>query len=47
MPVQIEKEAPDFTADAYHRGQVRKVMLSEHRGEWVLLFFYPGDFTSV
>jgi len=47
MCIQIEKEAPDFTADAYHQGQVRKIRISEYRGEWVLLFFYPGDFTSV
>ena len=47
MGIQIEKEAPDFTADAYQQGQVRRIRLSDHRGGWVLLFFYPGDFTSV
>ena len=47
MRIQIEKEAPDFTAEAYHRGEVRKVRLSDLRGQWVLLIFYPGDFTSV
>jgi alkyl hydroperoxide reductase subunit AhpC len=47
MPAQIGKRAPDFTADAYHRGQQRKVSLSGLRGKWVLLFFYLGDFTSI
>ena len=47
MTVLIEKEAPDFTAEAYHRGERRMVTLSDHREEWVLIFFYPGDFTTV
>jgi peroxiredoxin (alkyl hydroperoxide reductase subunit C) len=47
MSLQIGKEAPDFSADAYHQGRVRKIKLSDHRGKWLLLFFYPADFTSV
>lgn len=47
MAVQVDKEAPDFTAEAYHRGNVRRVKLSDYRGQWVLIFFYPADFTAV
>lgn len=44
----IGKPAPDFTAPAYHKGDVNaKVSLKDYRGKWVLLFFYPLDFTFV
>ncbi len=39
--------APDFEADAYYNGKFAKVKLSSYRGKWVVLFFYPADFTFV
>lgn len=45
--VQVGKKAPDFTAPAYHKGQFVNVKLSDYLGKWVLLCFYPGDFTFV
>ena len=47
MIIQIGKEAPDFSAEAYHLGHTKQVKLSDYRGMWVLLFFYPADFTFV
>lgn len=47
MSVQIGKEAPGFTSDALHQGHEKKITLSDYRGKWLLLFFYPRDFTSV
>jgi len=47
MSVRIGKETPDFTAEAYHQGTVAQIRLSDFRGQWVLLFFYPADFSSV
>jgi len=42
------KPAPDFEANAYVKGEgFRTVRLSEHRGNWIVLCFYPGDFTFV
>lgn len=42
------KEAPDFEATAYIVGQgFKNVKLSDYRGQWVVLCFYPGDFTFV
>ena len=42
------KEAPDFEASAYIVGEgFKNVKLSDYRGRWVLLCFYPGDFTFV
>jgi len=43
----ISQKAPDFTAPAYHRGQFVNVSLSDYLGKWVILCFYPGDFTFV
>lgn len=45
--IRVGKPAPDFTASAYHNGKFIKVSLSEFLGKWVLLCFYPGDFTFV
>jgi peroxiredoxin (alkyl hydroperoxide reductase subunit C) len=45
--VRVGGKAPDFEAPAYHKGKFVKVKLSEHLGKWVLLCFYPGDFTFV
>jgi len=39
--------APDFELPAYHKGKFTNVKLSDYRGKWVLLCFYPGDFTFV
>ena len=49
MTIQIGQPAPDFQADAWIRGAhgPRKVTLSEYRGKWVVLFFYPRDFTFI
>jgi peroxiredoxin (alkyl hydroperoxide reductase subunit C) len=43
----VGKKAPDFTAPAYHQGKFINVKLSEYLGKWVILCFYPGDFTFV
>lgn len=47
MQVTVGKEAPDFGAMAFHEGGFKNVKLSEFRGKWVFLCFYPGDFTFV
>ncbi|NCO52798.1 MAG: peroxiredoxin [Deltaproteobacteria bacterium CG17_big_fil_post_rev_8_21_14_2_50_51_6] len=45
--IQVGKAAPDFVAPAYHKGEFTSVKLSEYLGKWVVLCFYPGDFTFV
>jgi len=45
--IKVGKKAPDFSAPAYHQGKFVSVKLSEYLGKWVLLCFYPGDFTFV
>ncbi|PIE54025.1 MAG: hypothetical protein CSA35_08125 [Dethiosulfovibrio peptidovorans] len=40
--------APDFKLPAYYKGNpMTSVRLSDFKGKWVLLCFYPGDFTFV
>jgi alkyl hydroperoxide reductase subunit AhpC len=44
----LDAEAPDFDLDGlYPDGSVRKVSLRSLRGRWVVLFFYPADFSFV
>jgi len=45
--VKVGKPAPDFTAPAFYNGRFMNVSLSEYKGKWLLLCFYPGDFTFV
>lgn len=45
--IQVGKKAPDFAAAGYHNNNFVNVKLSEHLGKWVVLCFYPGDFTFV
>jgi alkyl hydroperoxide reductase subunit AhpC len=47
MSIQVGRPAPDFTAAAYHRGTSKQVKLSDYKGRWVMLCFYPADFTCV
>jgi hypothetical protein len=44
---RVGHEAPDFEASAYVDGGFKNIKLSDYRGKWVILCFYPGDFTFV
>jgi len=45
--IQVGKKAPDFVAPGYQKGKFISIKLSEYLGKWVLICFYPGDFTFV
>ena len=47
MGVMVGKPAPDFEAIAFHQGAFKNIKLSSFKGQWVVLCFYPGDFTFV
>ena len=48
MAVLVGKQAPDFKAQAVMPdGSFQELKLSDHRGKYVLLYFYPLDFTFV
>jgi len=44
---EVGSPAPPFTLDAVVNLEFKKVSLNDYRGKWVVLFFYPGDFTFV
>lgn len=43
----VQYPAPKFTTDAVVDGQFAKISLTDYKGQWVCLFFYPLDFTFV
>lgn len=43
----IGKKLPDITLNGFHKDDIRGFDLSSFEGKWVLLFFYPADFTFV
>lgn len=45
--LRINKPAPEFSAEVFQNEEVKKINLSDYRGKWTVLFFYPADFTFV
>ena len=47
MSTLVQKPAPDFKATAVVNGVFEEISLSDYKGKYVVLFFYPLDFTFV
>jgi len=47
MAARVGQKAPEFSAPAYCRGAFTSVKLADYLGKWLVLCFYPGDFTFV
>jgi peroxiredoxin (alkyl hydroperoxide reductase subunit C) len=48
MLARVGRPAPDFEASAFVAGQgFQPVKLSDYKGKWIVICFYPGDFTFV
>lgn len=47
LMLTITDHAPDFVLPGVHQDKVRDYSLREVRGQWLVLFFYPADFTFV
>lgn len=48
MLARVGREAPDFEATAFIADEgFKNVKLSDYKGKWIILCFYPGDFTFV
>jgi peroxiredoxin (alkyl hydroperoxide reductase subunit C) len=43
----VQKDAPDFKAQALVGKTFKEIQLADYKGRWVVLFFYPLDFTFV
>ncbi|KAI9908498.1 hypothetical protein PsorP6_016248 [Peronosclerospora sorghi] len=44
---RVQEKAPQFTAPAVVKGEITDISLDTYRGQYVVLFFYPKDFTYV
>ena len=47
MAIQVGAPAPDFQLEGVHKGEFTKASLGDYKGKWLVLFFYPLDFTFV
>lgn len=47
MTIKIGEAVSNFEAEAFHHEEVRKIRLSDYKGKWVILLFYPADFTFI
>lgn len=47
MLAKVGKPAPDFELAAYFEGGFKNIKLSDFKGKWIVICFYPGDFTFV
>ncbi len=47
VPVKIGQKVPDLSFEIYHADKIKKVSFSDYHGKWLILFFYPADFTFV
>lgn len=47
MAIQIGSPAPDFKGQAVVDGGFKEVKLADYKGKWLVLYFYPLDFTFV
>jgi alkyl hydroperoxide reductase subunit AhpC len=47
VTARVGRQAPDFEASAFLDGGFKNIKLSDYKGKWVVLCFYPGDFTFV
>ncbi len=45
--IKIGQKIPDFTLEAYHQDKIKKIKLSDYKGRWLVLLFYPADFTFI
>src|SRR3990167_4686318 len=45
--VKVGEPVPDFAFEAYHKGVITEMSLSQLRGKWAVIVFYPADFTFV
>ena len=45
--LRVGQQIPDIEFSVFHNEDVRKARLSEYKGKWLVLIFYPADFTFI
>lgn len=43
----VGKTLPKFTLSAYHENEIKEINLEDYKGKWLVLLFYPADFTFI
>lgn len=47
LPTLINARLPEWSFEVYHEGKFREINLKDYFGKWLILFFYPADFTFI
>ncbi len=47
VQARVGKPAPDFELSAFFENNFKNIKLSDYKGKWLVICFYPGDFTFV
>jgi peroxiredoxin len=45
--ISVGEHVGEFKMSVYHANEIKEVALSDFRGKWVVMVFYPADFTFV
>lgn len=45
--LKVNEEIPEIKTNAYYEDEIKEINLSDYRGKWLVLLFYPADFTFV
>lgn len=45
--LKINQKVPDFELAVFHKNSFKKIKLSQYKNKWLIIIFYPGDFTFV
>ncbi|MEW6407656.1 MAG: redoxin domain-containing protein [Patescibacteria group bacterium] len=45
--LEINQTIPDLTLEAFWQNKIKKIKLPSYKGKWLILFFYPADFTFI
>jgi peroxiredoxin (alkyl hydroperoxide reductase subunit C) len=45
--VKVGQTIPDYEFEVFQQNEIKKLSFSSLRGKWIVLMFYPGDFTFV
>ena len=45
--LKINETLPEISMDAFHEEKLLKIKLSDYKGKWLVMLFYPADFTFV
>jgi peroxiredoxin (alkyl hydroperoxide reductase subunit C) len=45
--VKVGHHIPDFEFEVFHKGAIEKIRFTDYENKWLIIFFYPADFTFV